>query len=514
MEVLVGVGLGVATATFTTLAGFERGRVLYPVMLVVIASYYGLFATMGDLHALAAETVAFAVFAAVSVIGFRTNLWIVAAALAGHGVFDVFHGHVIENAGIPAWWPGFCSSIDVTFAAWLAWRLRARAIDARAPASFGVRIKADVDAELRAAAHAEAIGDGEASFRHLERAHVLGQTSTVQHVRTHVAMLAWAVRRRDGREAFGQLTRIVGAASKTALGLVPHGNTGGGNVSPFKPMPVPRDLADRIHTARSAVTSVACLVVLSGAFGLTGCAEAPADMRYAYADGHRVAYRVLGSGRPAIVMIAGLGDGMATFADVAPELARTATVIIYDRAGYGASERAAGVRDAAAAERELVALLAQSGVPAPYVLVGHSLGGLFAEYYAARHPGEIAGLILEESRPADFAQRCAAAGLTMCTPPAAAMKFAPVGAQQEATALSQTSAQVEAAGSASAAPVLVLSRHAKRGAGAFERTWNVEQTRLAARHTAAHRIAPRGGHAIHQDASAWFVAAVRRFPGG
>jgi hypothetical protein len=66
-------------------------------------------------------------------------------------------------------------------------------------------------------------------------------------------MLLWAVRHRILREAAGQVLRIVGAATKTALGLVPNGNTGGSNISPFKPLPIPVDLQkvlDGAHTAR------------------------------------------------------------------------------------------------------------------------------------------------------------------------------------------------------------------------------------------------------------------------
>jgi Protein of unknown function (DUF3703) len=119
--------------------------------------------------------------------------------------------------------------------------------------TFGQRIQPAVTSELRAAAQEEAAGHMAASFRRLERAHVLGQASTVQHVRVHVQMLLWAVRYRVLREAAGQVLRIVGAATKTAIGWVPLGNTGGSNISPFKPVPVPADLQkvlDGAHTAR------------------------------------------------------------------------------------------------------------------------------------------------------------------------------------------------------------------------------------------------------------------------
>ena len=118
--------------------------------------------------------------------------------------------------------------------------------------TFGIRIRPFVAAELRAALEAETGGDARASFRHLERAHVLGQASTVHHVRVHWLMLRWAVRHRRAREGLGQLLRIVGAATKTAVGLVPPGNTGGANVSAIRPMPVPPDLAAAIREARTA----------------------------------------------------------------------------------------------------------------------------------------------------------------------------------------------------------------------------------------------------------------------
>jgi hypothetical protein len=117
--------------------------------------------------------------------------------------------------------------------------------------TFGKRIRPAVDTELRQAAAAEAAGHVDAGFHHLERAHVLGQASTVQHVRVHVQMLLWALRHRAFREARGQVLRIVGAATKTAIGWIPSGNTGGANISPFKPLPIPADLQRVLRSARS-----------------------------------------------------------------------------------------------------------------------------------------------------------------------------------------------------------------------------------------------------------------------
>ena len=115
---------------------------------------------------------------------------------------------------------------------------------------YDAKIKLYFDAELRDAALRDAQRDAAGSFTHLERAHVLGQSSTRLHVMAHWHMLTWAVRNARPGGFVGQVMRIVGAATKTAMGLVPEGNTGGSNVSPFKRMAVPGDLAAIIEQAR------------------------------------------------------------------------------------------------------------------------------------------------------------------------------------------------------------------------------------------------------------------------
>lgn len=97
-------------------------------------------------------------------------------------------------------------------------------------------------AEWQQAARARTVGDVDRAFAHLERAHILGQRMTVLHVRSHVGMLALGWSRRDRREVFGQLARIV-AAALFSRWWVPEGNTGGADVSALQPMPVPEDIA-------------------------------------------------------------------------------------------------------------------------------------------------------------------------------------------------------------------------------------------------------------------------------
>ena len=115
--------------------------------------------------------------------------------------------------------------------------------------SFGQRIRPFVQAELHAARHARAMGDAAGEFARLERAHVLSQADTLLHVRVHGLMLLWGLRQRSTQEVAGQLIRIVGAATKTAIGLIPHGNTGGTNVNALQRMPIAPELQVLIAAA-------------------------------------------------------------------------------------------------------------------------------------------------------------------------------------------------------------------------------------------------------------------------
>lgn len=124
MEILIGAVLALSVGFSATFLGLDRDRAFYPTVMMVIASYYALFAVMGDsAQALATESVAIVAFVGASIAGFRISLWLVVAALAAHGVFDFIHGQLIANPGVPVWWPPFCLSFDLVAAAYLSWLL-------------------------------------------------------------------------------------------------------------------------------------------------------------------------------------------------------------------------------------------------------------------------------------------------------------------------------------------------------------------------------------------------------
>lgn len=132
MEHLIGVVLAAVVCAFAVVAGFDRDRVFYPTMLIVVATYYILFAAMASsAPAVTIESTAAGAFILLAVAGFKKNLWLIAAGLVGHGVFDFFHHRFIANPGVPAWWPGFCMSFDVLAGIFLAALLMKRAGFAR-----------------------------------------------------------------------------------------------------------------------------------------------------------------------------------------------------------------------------------------------------------------------------------------------------------------------------------------------------------------------------------------------
>lgn len=124
MALSIGAVLALSVGLFATFVGLDRDRAFYPTVMIVIASYYALFAVIGgSVHALMVESIVIVVFIGASIAGFRMSLWLVVAALVAHGLLDFFHGQLIANPGVPAWWPAFCLSYDVVAAAYLAWFL-------------------------------------------------------------------------------------------------------------------------------------------------------------------------------------------------------------------------------------------------------------------------------------------------------------------------------------------------------------------------------------------------------
>lgn len=150
---------------------------------------------------------------------------------------------------------------------------------------------------------------------------------------------------------------------------------------------------------------------ISAAYQASRCAwdrrRFPPPGRMVDLDGRRLHLLCTGEGAPAVVVVAALGTPGLEWVGIQRQLATSTRVCVYDRAGLGWSDPAPGPRTAGRMAHELDALLAAAAIPPPYLLVGHSLGGLIVRLYAARHPQRVAGVVLADASHEDQLHRLA-----------------------------------------------------------------------------------------------------------
>jgi pimeloyl-ACP methyl ester carboxylesterase len=126
-------------------------------------------------------------------------------------------------------------------------------------------------------------------------------------------------------------------------------------------------------------------------------AVSAATGRYVDVGGRRLYLESQGEGSPIVVFENGLGVSLEGWAIIQPEVAHFTRTIAYDRAGIGRSDRSRGPVDAVTIARDLHAALQAAGEPGPYVLVGHSLGGVLIRLFAHLYPDDVAGLVFVDS---------------------------------------------------------------------------------------------------------------------
>ena len=182
---------------------------------------------------------------------------------------------------------------------------------------------------------------------------------------------------------------------------------------PQPPVPArPRPRWLRLWIRRTCIGTFGLLVLMCGlgaAYQAVGqrldAKNYPAPGRLVDVGGYRLHLHNSGVGAIPVVLDAGAGGGVLDWYKVQPELAKFTQVVSYDRAGAGWSEAGPKPRSSAQIVQELHTLLSRAGIQAPFVLVGHSLGGLNMQLYATQYPDEVAGLVLVDSSHADMAAR-------------------------------------------------------------------------------------------------------------
>ncbi len=144
----------------------------------------------------------------------------------------------------------------------------------------------------------------------------------------------------------------------------------------------------------SALVAVGALICLASA--------RPSWSQMVDVGSHRLEIRQQGEGSPTVVFDTGLGDNMDRLMPLQGRIAGVTRAVTYNRAGYGRSEPGPLPRDSGREADELKALLDSAALPAPYLLVGHSLGALNVQVFAARYPDLVAGIVLLDPPPLSF----------------------------------------------------------------------------------------------------------------
>ena len=242
---------------------------------------------------------------------------------------------------------------------------------------------------------------------------------------------------------------------------------------------------------------------------LTGCAGLEGK-RSAAIDGRQVEFALSGHAAPAVVFDNGLGAHLESWGKVYPELARSHTVFVYNRPGVGGSAPAASPRDGQHIVDELRALLRAQGLAPPYVLVGHSLGGLYMQLYLRRYPDEVAALVLVDStHPRQFT----GAGAPAHWPGWVRLAFGAWNSgagRAEFDAAAATGEQVLALPAPAGKPVYVLSaRQPAADGSAYLDDLVAKRAAIAALYPGARQVWVDSGHNIPLERPDAVLAAVR-----
>lgn len=244
--------------------------------------------------------------------------------------------------------------------------------------------------------------------------------------------------------------------------------------------------------------------------------------------GYRLALRQAGRGQPAVVLEMGLGATGSFYDDIARRVAAFTQVVWYDHAGIGRSDPAPTPRTVADLAADLHALLHAALIPPPYVLAGHSLGGLTVRYYQRLHPEEVAALVLIDSAHEDQRERLVAA-----LPPDVADEPTAVAQYRNALCVTWADPAANAEGIDNVAnsilmrhcthlgrlPLVVVSRGRAQAPTGLppdlvtrrELAWRQMQCELAALSSrSVHLVAERSGHLVNQDQPDVVVAGIRQ----
>jgi len=258
-------------------------------------------------------------------------------------------------------------------------------------------------------------------------------------------------------------------------------------------------------------------ILLSLILPLMACSQMPvASGNKLMVDGNSITFTETGSGTPTVVFESGLGDGQESWASIYDDVSGFAHTFAYSRPGYSAGPRQmeiGGERTAQESARFLKTLLDQKGVPAPYVLVGHSVGGLYILEFARLYPGLVAAIVLVDGRVPGFTEACKEADIGLCAPPAfmAAVSPAHISAEIRGIKPSEKVAPTPAEMGAIPTTLIVATKPPPGGSRKVQPIW-IDAQRAWSDELENGRfvIADGSGHYIHKDAPDVVIREIRR----
>lgn len=231
-------------------------------------------------------------------------------------------------------------------------------------------------------------------------------------------------------------------------------------------------------------------------------------------DGHQIFLESSGEGGPTVVLESGIGSAgsLSGWGQVVDGIKDSARICFYDRAGLGNSEPGPEPRDCDQIVEELHTLLLNAGLHPPFILVGHSMGGLYIQVFAARYPGEVAGMVFVDPSPKEFVEPLTAEELADIT-----KAGLPSGVMAEiTTGINASVAEVQAIGSLPDVPVVVLTSSlafAMADGGIGSERWQLlsdcHQSLADQVGDGIHIIASTAGHCIQVDEPNLVIDAIR-----
>ncbi len=232
-------------------------------------------------------------------------------------------------------------------------------------------------------------------------------------------------------------------------------------------------------------------------------------------EGNSITYVEQSGGAPTVVFESGLGDGYTVWVDVYREVQAFAGVFAYSRPGYSAGFRRVrfGAKRTADESAELLReLLMISDTPAPYILVGHSIGGLYVLEFARDYPELVAGLVLVDARLPGFTQKCEVADVGPCLPPDSVAILSPPHVAAEIRGIRTSEAAAPAATDIGDIPVILIAATKPPLGASFDAQsiWLNVQRNYGVSLSDGHLvIAERSGHYVQRDAPELIVKAIR-----